>query len=319
MTPPVLASCWPWIGWVVVSVVAARLLVVLSGAKLSLARLRSIHHSQDGSVQSLSFVLTLPFFVMILMMIIQASHVMIGNIVVHYAAFASVRSASVWIPTNTSQFETTNRIGEISLLQTTGEGEQYLVYQIGDKFTKIQQAATLACTSLGPSRSLGYQLSSDGQATYFALTNHFAGLDPEANRSGLIDQRLYNKLAYSMSNTSVRLTFWHRNTLLANRYRDPPLQVRYGDPPFIDEFYPNEVGWQDELTAQVTYNLPLLPGPLRFFAPKVEGEVIDATESGSPNVDSTGNTFVWPIHASATMGIEGEKPLIAFWQEEFNE
>ena len=49
-------------------------------------------------MQSLSFVLTLPLFIMVMMMIVQVSQLMIGMVVVHYAAFAAARSAAVWIP-----------------------------------------------------------------------------------------------------------------------------------------------------------------------------------------------------------------------------
>ena len=49
-------------------------------------------------MQSLSFVLTLPVFIFIMMMIVQVSQLMIGIVVVHYAAFAAARSAAVWIP-----------------------------------------------------------------------------------------------------------------------------------------------------------------------------------------------------------------------------
>ena len=49
-------------------------------------------------MQSLSFVLTLPVFILVMMMIVQVSQLMIGIVVVHYAAFAAARSAAVWIP-----------------------------------------------------------------------------------------------------------------------------------------------------------------------------------------------------------------------------
>ena len=46
---------------------------------------------KPGSVQTLSFVLTLPIFIMVMMLIVQVSQLMIGLIVVHYAAYAAAR------------------------------------------------------------------------------------------------------------------------------------------------------------------------------------------------------------------------------------
>lgn len=310
MNQTLFESCLPWAICLVVAVIIARGLIWLSGAQLNLAKLRSMHRCQEGSVQSLSFVLTLPFFVMIMMLIVQASHVMIGNIVVHYAAFASVRSAVVWIPANVNLNETANRISSIQEIQTTSEGTQYRVSPSGDKFFKIQQAAALACLSLGPSRNLGYQIPPQHGPTQAALINLYQGLDSESVNNSLIPTRLTNKWAYSVANTEVDVTFWHRYGP-HERFRDPPLQVRYDIRPYRDEYYQNEVGWQDHVTAQVTYNLPLLPGPVRLFAPAVRNS------DGSQRIDQSGNVYIWPISASATMGVDGEKPLLTYWQEEF--
>jgi len=65
---------------------------------LLLCRLRRLHRDEAGNVQSLSFVLTLPIFIMLMMLIVQASQLMIGQVVVEYAAVAAARSAIVWIP-----------------------------------------------------------------------------------------------------------------------------------------------------------------------------------------------------------------------------
>ena len=81
-------------------------MVRLSGLRPRLGRLRRLHRDQAGSVQSLSFVLTLPLFVMVMMLIVQVSQLMIGLIVVHYAAYAAARSAVVWIPANLPSPET---------------------------------------------------------------------------------------------------------------------------------------------------------------------------------------------------------------------
>ena len=70
---------------------------VRSAARLA-SPWRQLHRDQAGSVQALSLVLTLPVFVWLVMFIVQVSQLMIGSIVVHYAAFAAARAAVVWIP-----------------------------------------------------------------------------------------------------------------------------------------------------------------------------------------------------------------------------
>lgn len=316
MMQQAILSCWPWALLVVIAVVVSRILVSLSGASLKWSRLRSLNRCQEGSVQSLAFVLTLPFFVMIMMLIVQASQVMIANVAVHYSAFAAVRSASVWIPANVNLFETENRISSIELLESRPDGDRYRVSPVGQKFSKIRQAAVLAVMSQGPSRDLGYTLDAHGEQTAFALTSLYQGLDADSVSNSLINQRLRNKLAYSYANTNVEVEFWHRSQTYIVRnspfleLRDPPLQIEYEISPYPDEYYQNELGWQDHLMAKVTYNVPLLPGPLRLFA---NGARIGETS----RTDVNGQTYVFEVAATATMISEGEKPLISHWQEEF--
>lgn len=310
MNSPIVNACLPWAICIVVAFVVARILVWMSGAKLKMGKLKSIHACQEGSVQSLSFVLTLPFFVMIVMLIVQASHIMIGNILVQYSAFAAARSAQVWIPAN-YQFETANCISSI---QQIGQDERGVQYRItpdfsSPKYHKIHSAAVMANFSLGPSRDLGYQLPSSWLSEQEAIVNLFRGLDPEAFGNARFEPRVRNKLAYSVANTSVDLTFWHRWTF-DSRWEEPPLQRIY----FYDrdgdyEFKMNELGWQDHLTAEVRYNLPLLPGPVRLFARHLQQN--NAIETR----DQSGEVYIWPLFAVATMNIEGHKPVKEYWQE----
>ena len=98
MARAILTACLPWLALLLMLILAAWALLRFSRAQLRLGRLLELHRDEAGSVQSLSFVLTLPLFIMIMMMIVQVSQLMIGTVVVHYAAFAAARSAAVWIP-----------------------------------------------------------------------------------------------------------------------------------------------------------------------------------------------------------------------------
>ena len=343
MTNQIIQSCLPWAALVIASVVAARIMIWFSGARLSVSRIRSIHNCQEGSVQSLSFVLVLPFFVMTLMMIVQASHLMIGNIVVHYGAFASARSASVWIPANVSLIEDANCISSRQQIASDDLGWQYRISPTGEKFSKIRQAAVLACFTLGPSRDIGYEISSnDSILTNNSIRQLYQGLDPDSISNSRIATRLENKLAYSYANTNVDLTVWHRFRENGGGFSHPDESGRQSEYPVpfhsIGRDAPlyaneegqlavNEIGWQDHITATVTYNLPLLPGPIRFFAPQADisnadpanpdsgGQTTDVAED--PSTDRTGSVYIWPITASATLGNEGQKRHREYWQEEF--
>ena len=70
----------------------------LQPGELRLGRLLTLHRDEAGNIQSLSFVLTLPVFIFVMLMIVQVSQLMIGIVVVNYAAFAAARSAAVRIP-----------------------------------------------------------------------------------------------------------------------------------------------------------------------------------------------------------------------------
>ncbi|MDZ4817796.1 MAG: TadE family protein, partial [Planctomycetota bacterium] len=98
MPQSTIQLCWPELLLIAGLLLVLRVLVGLCGARLNLARLRLLHRDQGGSVQSLSFILALPLFIMILMGIVQVSQMMIARIYVQYAAVAAVRSAVVWIP-----------------------------------------------------------------------------------------------------------------------------------------------------------------------------------------------------------------------------
>ena len=106
----VVEACLPWLALLLAGFACAYLLVRLNRSRLELGRLARLHRDQAGGVQSLSFVLTLPVFVIVMLFIVQVSQLMIGTIVVHYAAFAAARSAVVWIPARLGAEETENCI-----------------------------------------------------------------------------------------------------------------------------------------------------------------------------------------------------------------
>ena len=94
----VLQACWPWFFWLCVASGLMLLLVQFCGGRINWSRLRRLPKGEEGAVQSLALVLTLPVFLMLVLFIVQVTQIMVGIMMVNYAAFAAARAASVWIP-----------------------------------------------------------------------------------------------------------------------------------------------------------------------------------------------------------------------------
>lgn len=320
MNRDVLEACCPWLLMMVAAVAAAWAIARFGGARFDAGRLKRLHVDQTGGVQSLSFVMVLPLFIMVLLTIVQLSQVLIGTIVVHYAAFAAARSAVVWIPARLEPydpeldgyFDTSgpylreNQVGP--LLTVVGPGQGGTIYRIqspSPKLNRIQTAAVLACLPICPSRSVaaGGAIHPANQMVQML----YATLAPQAATNPQVAVRLSNKLAYSLAATTVDVTFLHRSD-------EPPLgpyRVRTVDGRDFLSFYFWEVGWQDPITVTVTHQFALLPGPGRFLSrplvsPSGQPDLL------APKISQRGGVYVYPISATATLGVEGEKSVLPY-------
>src|SRR4051812_34779838 len=94
----VILACLPWFIWLCVAGGVALLLLQYCGGRLQWQRLRLLSSCEDGAVQSLSLVLTLPVFLMLVLFIVQIIQIMMAIMMVNYSAFSGARAASVWIP-----------------------------------------------------------------------------------------------------------------------------------------------------------------------------------------------------------------------------
>jgi hypothetical protein len=322
MNRTVLEACSPWLLLLAVACAAAWAMVRFSGARLEIGRLKRLHADQTGAVQSLSFVMVLPIFVMLMLFILQLSQVLIGTIVVHYAAFAAARSAAVWIPArlepydprDDADFATSgpylreNQAGP--QLTVVGPGQGGTIYKIQSptpKLQQIQNAAVLACLPICPSRSV----LSGGQPhpASNVVQNLYRTLAPQAATNPQVNVRLRNKLAYSAAATTVEVTFLHRDD-------EPPLGpyfIRTADGRQVEQFYFWEVGWQDPVTVKVTHQFALLPGPGRFLShplPSSSGQ----PDLLAPKIRLRNGVYVYPLSATATLGVEGEKSVLPYVQ-----
>ena len=312
----------PWLAMLAVASVCMGLLLRCMSAKWQWKRLAGLHRDQDGSVQSLSFVLTLPLLLMVVLFIVQVSQLMIGTMVVHYAAFSAARSAVVWIPARlgveyenciSSYYVDLEALDQIvPVMDPTREdygpvegGMTFVVRPGSPKYEKIASAAILACAAISPSRDLGLELSGTTAETANSLKAAYASMAPASGGNRRIPARLENKLAYATAQTQVAIRFYHQNA-------DPPL-VCHRKADNLDEFYFNELGWQDPITVTVVHNMALLPGPGRLLARFVrhpEG----LPDEVAQRIQRLDNVYVYPLVATATLGNEGEKSVIPYVQ-----
>ena len=162
-----IVTAWlPWGGCLLGAWVLLGLVIQLAGGKWRWSRLRQMHRCESGSVQTLSFVLTLPAFMLLAMFIIQVSQVMIAIAIVHQAAFAAARSASVWIPAATTlpgssqvlelpnQLDSTD-LGQTQFPQWGAVPAQRRSVVLGSKTERIWRAAVIACAPAAPSWQIG--------------------------------------------------------------------------------------------------------------------------------------------------------------------
>jgi hypothetical protein len=290
----------------------AALLLLVGGGLVTIVRLTrpsgrrpisALHADQEGGVQSLSFVLTAPIFIMLMLLAVQITQVMIGLVTVHYAAYAAARSASVWIPARMDQPDLLeNRIGMRRQLGGESGGDLYEIAPGNPKFDKIRQAAALACLPIAPSRDLG--LTAMDPAPGHAVANLFASLAPgEAQSNQRLPQRLANKWAYAESATDVEIRVFHRRH---GPYHDEPplweLESR-----LEGHFKPNEIGWRDQIRVTVIHRFALLPGPGRLLARRANESV--PSDTISPQIQRAQGVYWIPLSATATMVGEGEKSL----------
>jgi hypothetical protein len=335
-------ACLPWFLTLLASVAVLYLLARASRARFEWCRLLRLHADQHGSAQTLSFVLTLPIFIWVLMFIVQVSQLMIGQVVVHYAAYAAARAASVWIPADCSQYTFNSTVGQGELDgpnrvadgydggtattdSTTGaSGSMYTLGTTSVKYVKIRQAAVLGCMPISPSRNLGASLSGDDAtvaadliAAYNTLTQSATGVTSNA-----VTTRIQNKLAFADANTTVEVSFFHSDAEIPPNVGDPSPAENFmgamGGDCYLNGgtapcFYFNEIGWRDPITVTVKHNLALLPGPGRLLAAylaKNDPSNFGGQKGTSNNVYT--DTYTYQLSAATTIGNEGERPVVSY-------
>jgi hypothetical protein len=316
MVRAVLQSCWPWMVAWIGSCAAIGLLAQLNRARWSWARLRRLHGDQGGSAQSLSFVLTLPLFILVMLTLVEISQIMIGTMVVHYAAFAAARSAIVWVPARLlgepENFLPAYEPADDPLAALVGPVDGWtrhvVVDKSGVKYATIRRAAVMACVGISPSVDLA-PMDDQGVQTWRRLQAAYDAVAPGASWATKDGGPVYNKLAYAEAHTAVDIVVYHST-------EEPPLvpfiQPWQWDPasPEPPEFMPGrEIGRQDPIEITVTFDMKLLPGliPLsRFFGSEISSAKIQSMTSGGKPY------YTYRLVAPATLNNEGDKSAVPY-------
>jgi hypothetical protein len=338
----VLLSLAPWLLVLIAACAALWLTARVSGAHWRWRRLQKLHACEAGSVQSLSFVLTLPVFMMIVLFIVQVSQFMIAKVVVHYAAFAAARSAIVWLPARTP-YELPNQVDPEFAPEYSAWPPVWDIPQIKGvnrnesigwgyreainpqmKFYKIWAAAVMACAPISPSRQMYPPLPDRTvPATY---RNFYASLAPAAMGNPRIPDRIENKLSYAGQNTIVQIQGIDRDSRRGPTYNPYPgyytsaINPNTGEPELVwVPWKPYEIGWEDAMTITVTHDFALLPGIGKLLAIPL-GNSGGANDRVSSRIERRSDAQYAPpsglyttkITATVTLSNEGLKSLFPY-------
>jgi hypothetical protein len=294
-------------------------LLRLQRCQVDWSRLRHLPGDQVGAVQSLSFVLTVPLFILIMLFIVQLSQITIGKIVVEYAAQTAARSARVWIPASLGPGH--ERENQMMGLQYLGRfrdehGVNFDRFRVAsvdsEKMRKIHFAAAMSCVSISPSRNVAATGLPMAPQAIASLDRALHLYWPAAAQNPKVAARLSHKLNYALDQTRVQIEVLHRLS-------DEPPNADYA--PRYDEFVNGEIGWQDQLVVSVEHQFALLPGPGRILARRATAPI------GSPSLGNEGSDelarrvrtqgrglYQYALTATARVHNEGDKPAFEYVQ-----
>jgi len=154
-------------------------------------RFRGRVDSERG-VATLEFMLVFPFLMFLIMLLLQTMLVMVGQVYVHYAAFAATRAAIVQVPADYSSGR---------WFQRTGEPRNEIDLRRGSpKFDAVHRAAAYAVVPVSGRDAGGFY---DEGAYTAALDDYFAATGRES--PNWVDRLAGPRLGYAADNTWVAL------------------------------------------------------------------------------------------------------------------
>jgi hypothetical protein len=139
----------------------------------------------EAGTATIEFTLAFPIVMFLVLLLLQVTWAMVGNLFVHYAAFSATRSAIVYIPWDAPQ------VGEPRNTITVGDGE---------KFDRIQRAASFSLIPVA-----GESESGEAAAEEFtsALRTYYQKSGPRM--PGWVESQAAGRARYAMAHTEVTL------------------------------------------------------------------------------------------------------------------
>jgi hypothetical protein len=187
--------------------------------------------------------------------------------------------------------------------ETDQEYRRYQLLHPSRKLSRIEQAAAHAMLPVCPSRDVGASLAQLGMLALPTLERTYRALDPDSSANARVSARLRNKLAYALAFTSVEIEVRHKES-------EPPL-IWHDIGPYGEEFFDNEIGWQDQVIVSVRHDFALLPGPARLLSRRAIAPGRN-TDEVADRIARRGTVFVYPMSATVRLGNEGEKPALSY-------
>lgn len=92
-------SFWNTVVWYVALCLLCIFLLMLLSKRLLIRSqsIKNLSENQSGAASAVDFVLTIPIFTVVVMLIIQFGLIAHGALIVHYSAYSAARSARVWL------------------------------------------------------------------------------------------------------------------------------------------------------------------------------------------------------------------------------
>lgn len=231
--------------------------------------------SDNEGTATIEFTLVMPFLLFASLLLAQTTLLMVGNVFVHYAAFAATRAAIVLIPTNVD-----NEPAH-TLVNTSGES----------KYNRIRRAA---CFALVPVSGYMAQGSANADDLATALGAHYTSMG--ATPPAWIDNRLADQCRYADRATDISVL----RTVFSLQQ---PGEVAFEDLPAGASYV---FGPKEPITVRVTHRLYLaIPYIGSLFA---DGRV-DGAESSTGTLGNPGSSARYTlVSAQYTLVNEGVSP-----------
>ena len=264
-------------------------------------RLRGLPDCQEGGVQSLALVMTLPMLIGSILLVVQFTQVLLGVMTVQYAAFSAARSAAVWVPTRIDSVASPENVVDRLIVRGQAFDLTPDLRSGSRKLREIFAAAAQSCVAISPARAVDGPRSSSAEisdAVDAFLQFQQLVSDPRIARWRTA---MGNRWSYSFANTQVRLAFLTepRQTPTYNPINHPVVPYRQ-----------DEAGWDESVTVIVQHEVSLVPGPGRLLFQRATWGSVPA--GLATNWPGSGRRDRVPVIGSATITLAGLQALRPF-------